>query len=181
MKIGLIGAQGVGKTTLLNALANERCFKNYAVCDEVTRWVREFNLAINEDGNDQTQELIALKHIYNIRMHPKMITDRTMLDCLVYTRWLHENNKVSDKCLSHMQLIFDTIWSDYDYTFYIEPEFDIEDDGVRSTNLSFRDRIVKLFDQALFEDVWEEENCYRIGGSVQERVDRIKQIIGINY
>jgi nicotinamide riboside kinase len=35
----------------------------------------------------------------------------------------------------------------YDYIFYLKPEFDIVDDGTRSTNTQFRDDIVELFDR----------------------------------
>ena len=40
MRIGITGAQSVGKTTLLNALRSEKLFDDYTICDEVTRRVK---------------------------------------------------------------------------------------------------------------------------------------------
>jgi len=80
MRIGITGAQSVGKTTLLNALRSEKLFKDYAICDEVTRRVKSYGLPINEGGTDTTQRLIMNEHIYNAFMHEDMLTDRTALD-----------------------------------------------------------------------------------------------------
>jgi hypothetical protein len=45
---GISGAQSVGKTTLLNALRSEPTFKDYSICDEVTRRVKSYGLLIND-------------------------------------------------------------------------------------------------------------------------------------
>lgn len=175
MKIGLSGAQGVGKTTLLNALRKDKDFKNYAFCDEVTRWVKSIGFNINESGNDSTQYMIAMRHIYNLRMHDVFVTDRTMLDCLVYTRYLHENNQVSDECLQEITKIFKVINKDYTKLFYILPEVPVEDDGVRSAAPEFRARIEELFKLALIEDV--DVPYIILRGTVKERVNLIKENI----
>ena len=91
MKIGIAGAQSTGKTTLLNALRSEPCFKDFSICDEVTRRVKSYNLPINEQGGDITQKLIMHEHIVNVFMHDDMITDRTVLDGVVYTHYLCHN------------------------------------------------------------------------------------------
>ena len=80
MKIGITGAQSVGKTTLLNALRSEKLFKDYVICDEVTRRVKSYGLPINEEGTDITQRLIMNEHIVNVFMYGNMLTDRTALD-----------------------------------------------------------------------------------------------------
>ena len=48
MRIGITGAQSVGKTTLLNALRSEKLFDDYTICDEVTRRVKSYGLPIIE-------------------------------------------------------------------------------------------------------------------------------------
>ena len=171
-KIGICGAQSVGKTTLLNALKQEKRFSDYKFCDEVTRWVGKLGLPINEQGTDDTQFLIAMKHIYNLRLNDRFITDRTIIDCYVYSKWLYNKGKLSEACLNEIHRIAKTIISDYNQIFYIKPEFEIKDDGVRSTDLSFRDEIVTLFEDALFEFL---DNDYIIlSGSVDERVKQFK-------
>jgi nicotinamide riboside kinase len=174
MKIGITGAQSVGKTTLLNALRSEKRFKNYIVCDEVTREIKDMGFDINEAGSDLTQILIMQKHIANVFMYEDMLTDRTALDGLVYTAYLHNHSKVSRKTLTKVKAIYDKLISSYDYIFYIRPEFDIVDDGVRSVSLDFRDEISDLFEGFITELPREHVT---VSGSVRERVDQVLKVI----
>jgi GTPase SAR1 family protein len=175
VKLGICGAQSVGKTTLLNALRSEKCFKEYAIRNEVTRTVREYGLAINENGSDITQKLIMKEHIYNQVMFDNMITDRTSLDGIVYTCWLFTQGRVTQECYNECVAIFLKTISKYDYVFYIKPEFPIEDDGVRSSSQEWQDEIVKLFDK--FIDDYK-LNVINVSGSVRERVNIILNTIG---
>ena len=170
MRIGITGAQSVGKTTLLNALRSEKLFKDYIICDEVTRRVKGYGLPINEEGTDTTQRLIMNEHIVNVFMYGNMLTDRTALDGLVYSAYLYSKNQISANTLKYVREVFNKVWHSYDYVFYIEPEFEIVDDGVRSINKQFRDEIAELF-----EYVIEKENLsmLRVKGSVRNRVNTI--------
>lgn len=170
MRIGISGAQSTGKTTLLNALRSEPFLKSYDVCNEVTRKVASYGLPINESGTDATQQLIMNQHIVNLFMHDKMITDRTSLDGYVYTCYLREHSKVNRETLSYAREVMLKTLPCYDILFYIAPEFDVEDDGIRSTNLVFRDQIVNLFNETI--------NKFNIPvinltGSVRERVQKV--------
>ena len=170
MRIGITGAQSVGKTTLLNALRSEKLFKDYVICDEVTRRVKSYGLPINEEGTDITQRLIMNEHIVNVFMYGNMLTDRTALDGLVYSAYLYNKNQISANTLKYVREVFNKVWHSYDYVFYIEPEFEIVDDGVRSINKQFRDEIAELF-----EYIIEKENLsmLRVKGSVRNRVNTI--------
>jgi GTPase SAR1 family protein len=174
MRIGITGAQSVGKTTLLNALRSEKLFTGYSICDEVTRRVKGYGLPINEDGSDITQKLIMNEHIYNVFMFDNMLTDRTSLDGLVYTTWLYKNNQVSISTLKHVREVFHKVWPKYDYVFYIEPEFEIVDDGIRSVDTSFRDEIAELFDMAIEK---ERLTMHRVRGSVRNRVTSVIDLL----
>jgi nicotinamide riboside kinase len=170
MRIGITGAQSVGKTTLLNALRSEKLFKDYIICDEVTRRVRSYGLPINEEGTDVTQRLIMNEHIVNVFMHGNMLTDRTALDGLVYSTYLYKNNQIAISTMKYVREVFQKVWYSYDYVFYIEPEFDIVDDGVRSTNKEFRDEIADLFEATIEK---EKLSMLRVKGSVRNRVNTI--------
>lgn len=174
MRIGITGAQSVGKTTLLNALRSEKFFKDYAICDEVTRRVKSYGLPINEDGTDVTQLLIMNEHIYNVFMYDNMLTDRTALDGLVYSTYLFKHNKINDKTMGRVRDVFHRIWEQYDYVFYIEPEFEIQDDGTRSIDVGFRDEIVDLFESVIER---KKLSMARVKGSVRKRVDTIIDIL----
>lgn len=174
MRIGISGTQSVGKTTLLNALRSESFFKSYAICDEVTRWVKGLNISINEDGSDKTQELIMMKHVWNVYMHDKMITDRTALDGLVYTHYLHHKGKVSRDTLLLAFNVFNKLRDSYDYLFYIKPEFDLVSDGVRSDNIGFRNDIAAIFDEYINE---QQIKVINVTGSVRERTSIVMDTI----
>lgn len=175
MRIGISGAQSVGKTTLLNALRSEKCFKDYTIRNEVTRSVKALGININESGSDISQQLIMKEHIYNLVMFDNMITDRTALDGLVYTTWLYDSGKVSPECFVETQMIFEKTIKMYDYVFYIAPEFPIEDDGVRSASKEWQNEIVTLFDAII--DTYKVP-VINVSGSVRERVNTILKTIG---
>jgi nicotinamide riboside kinase len=176
VRIGITGAQSVGKTTLLNALRSEDFFNKYTICDEVTREIKQMGFDINEAGSDLTQILIMQKHITNIFMYEDMLTDRTSLDGLVYTTYLYFKGRVKVSTLDKAYEIYKKTIEHYDYLFYIPPEFDLVDDGVRSTDTSFRDGIVEIFEDYL-------EKCPRkvihITGSVRERLNQVMKTIGV--
>lgn len=174
MRIGITGAQSVGKTTLLNALRSEQYLQSYTICDEVTRRVRSYGLPINESGNDITQRLIMQEHVVNVFMNENMITDRTALDGIVYSTYLHKHNQISQSTLQYANDIFEKVWPHYDHVFYIEPEFDIVDDGTRSINVDFRDEIANLFDSFIEK---RKLSMHRVGGSVRNRVETIMNIL----
>lgn len=170
MRIGLAGSQSVGKTTLLNAMRSEKKLKEYTTCDEVTRKVKSYGLPINEHGNNITQKLIMHEHIVNVFMYENMITDRTVLDGLVYSSYLFKRNGIDASTMKYCRNIFNKVWPYYDYVFYIKPEFDLVDDGVRSSDKSFRDEIAELF-----ESIIEIENLkvHKLTGSVRERLTTV--------
>jgi GTPase SAR1 family protein len=175
MKIGISGAQSVGKTTLLNALRSENCFKDYSIRNEVTRSVKALGININESGSDISQQLIMKEHIYNLVVFDNMITDRTSLDGLVYTKWLHNQGKVSEDCYIDAINVFKKTVGMYDHLFYIAPEFPIEDDGVRSSSEQWQNEIVDIFEDTILEFGLK---VVRVSGSVRERVNTILKTIG---
>jgi GTPase SAR1 family protein len=174
MKIGITGAQSVGKTTLLNALRSEKHFTNYKICDEVTRRVKSYGLPINEDGTDVTQRLIMNEHICNVFLYDNILTDRTSLDGLVYSTYLFKHGKISNDTHRYVTDVFHKVWEQYDNVFYIEPEFDIVDDGTRSIDVGFRDEIAQLFEFTIDK---KKLSMHRVTGSVRNRVNTIIDIL----
>lgn len=170
MKIGITGAQSVGKTTLLNALRSEKIFRDYVICDEVTRRVKSYGLPINEDGNETTQRLIMNEHIVNVFLHENMLTDRTALDGLVYSTYLYKHAKINQPTLEYISQIFDKIWAEYDHVFYIQPEFVMVDDGTRSVDVNFRNEIVDIFNNIIDK---KKLSVHNVHGSVRNRVTTI--------
>lgn len=173
MRIGISGAQSVGKTTLLSALRSERIFQDYEICNEVTRRVASYGLPINEGGTSITQKLIMQEHIVNVFMYEDMITDRTALDGIVYTEYLRINGKLSSEDYQEVKRIFSKVIPMYDYLFYIPPEFPIVDDGVRSTDEKFREEIAYIFESKIKKY---DLKVIRVSGSVRDRVTKVVNI-----
>ena len=84
------------------------------------------------------------------------------------------HKKVSDTTLKKAKVMYDRIISQYDYLFYIRPEFDIVDDGVRSIDPNFRDEISEIFEGFITELPRE---ITIVSGSVRERLDQVMKYI----
>lgn len=168
LKIGICGAHSVGKTTLLNALRSEPLFENYVIADEVTRKLKKRGMKINEAGDDDTQIAVMDSHIVNAYLYDNMITDRTAVDGYVYTAWLFSEGKVSEETLAYADMVMKKLVPVYNVIFYIKPEFDIANDGVRSIDQKFRDEIADLFEITIINN----KIPYQpLTGSVRERVN----------
>jgi nicotinamide riboside kinase len=173
MLISFSGAQSTGKSTLLKMW--QEAIPEWDYIPEVTRLVkREYDLPINEDGNDLTQTMIMGEHLRNafIKREKHAILDRCSLDGLVYTHWLCDNKKVSVGAYSHARYVFDNTIDKYDLIIYTSPEdVPVVDDGERSINIKFREEIIELFEQYLI--TIPERKLLRVRGDVRQRIDQI--------
>ena len=171
MKIAFTGAQSTGKTTLLNEMKD--ILPQYSFIDEITRSIISHDVKINEDGTDKTQILIMNSHFRN-SLIPDTVMDRCALDGVVYTRYLYNRGQVTEEVMDYAEQVFDSIINSYNYIFYLVPEFDIVNDGVRSIDLDFRNQIVDLFNKYIEEC---EVPVIKLTGSLHERVTQIKEAI----
>lgn len=184
MIIGFTGAQSTGKTTLLNA-CKEIYKDEFAFIDEVTRAVqREYNVSINEDGTDITQLLIINRHIENMmKTHDTskrgLMLDRCIVDGLVYTGYLALEGKVSKWVLNYAKNVLNILVPRMHKIFYTDPvDVKLIDDGVRSVDLDFREKIIHIFD-IVFE-LYDEQlmnKVVRLKGTVEERLEQIKMTL----
>ena len=174
MKIAFTGAQSTGKTTLLNRLKHDPMFNlEFEFIDEITRRMTKKGLKINEGGDDMTQLLIMNSHIKN-SLIDNVIVDRCVLDGLVYTDWMCRKGKVQQWVLEYADNVFKMLIGRYDHIFYLVPEFGIEDDGVRSTDIDFRNEIVILFEKYI--KAWDIP-VIKLTGTVEQRLNKIKETI----
>ena len=68
-----------------------------------------------------------------------------------------------------------TLLSEYDYLFYISPEgVEMEDNGVRETDLKYREKIDDIIQNQLDFNKHKIKNCIKIKGTIQERITQIK-------
>jgi deoxyadenosine/deoxycytidine kinase len=177
MKIGVTGAQGTGKSTLLESIRTSNELPGHLFCVETTRWVQSLGFDINEAGGDLTQLMIMYRHIEVMNV-PNFITDRTVIDGYVYTKWLYEQGRVSRSVYDFATIVFEREVERLDYIFFIEPEFDLIGDGVRSTDASWRDSIHNSMVDTIAEF---NIPVIKLTGSVEARTKQfLKTIKGTN-
>lgn len=183
MIISFSGPQCIGKTTLLRE-CKQRYGDQFVFVDEVTRLVkRQYNVQINEAGNDITQCLIINKHIENSLMsHDKsgVILDRCIIDGLCYTGFLYLEGKVSKWVMDYAKGIYHKIVDKLDYIIYPDP-YDVElvDDGERSIDIDFRNKMIEIFETVLTGSYGYniKNKIVRVKGTVEERMKDINIIL----
>jgi len=178
MLISFSGAQSTGKTTLLNHLQSRN--SDFEFVPEVTRLVsRTLNLPINEKGTTLTQIMIIAEHIKNVYSNTaeNCIFDRCILDGVVYTQWLKQQDQVKGGTYLTAVNVFNDLISKYDIIFYTSPEdVPLEDDGERSVNVKFRDEIINLF-KIYMSNL---DNVITLRGTVEERLITIKNTLALH-
>ena len=158
MKIALIGAQGVGKTTLSRMLMER--FDNAYIVKET---VRDCPYPVDQQADFKTEWWVLSHSILEEREADEkkfslVIADRCLLDISVYTKLIQETD---EKRISKnkRKLIDDVIsrWLDespYEMIFFlkVDPEIwskrDLED-GFRSTDMGWYQTLTQQFELAL--------------------------------
>jgi len=177
------GAQSTGKTTLLKKLYAENGDYPFSFIPEVTRLVsREYNMPINESGDDLTQMLIMTEHVRNIYKNRAdhlirgvhQIFDRCALDGIVYSLWLLEEGKISRPCYDACDLIWKNLKDKYNIIFYTSPDdVKLVDDGERSPDERFRNEIINIFNIFLERENFDCE-IVTLKGSVKDRLKTVR-------
>ncbi len=173
MRIAITGAQSTGKSTLLRYLKQDDDLKGFEFIDELTRKIAAKGININEEGSNMSQIFTVTIHAENI-VKDHFISDRCALDGLVYTKWLFDQGKVDKWILDYAIGVAKEVIPRYDYIFYLPAEIPIEDDGVRSADVKFRDDIVALFEKYTKELG---VKLIELSGSVKDRAKLFKRVL----
>lgn len=134
-RIGIIGAAGVGKTTLSNDLASE--LRNLGKTVEVSNeFAREYIQKFGEPKNSQVQTIFLQKQVEREAKTSSeyLISDSPVILSLIYGLELGSLGDLQD-CFCFSNLI-ETLFQlklnkFYDFLFYIPREIEFEKDGVR--------------------------------------------------
>lgn len=149
MRIAISGVQCTGKTTLLNALKKVNALKDYTFIPEVIRGiVKSKGISINENSTDSGQIAILNAHLDNLK-NENFIADRSLIDCMAYTVYAFNHHQITPRTFWKVVSEFRDNVKNYDLVFYIKPEFEMQEDGVRSTDKAFRDEVKGYMEKAL--------------------------------
>lgn len=178
MKIGFCGTVSVGKTTLVNALAELPEFKEYQTATERSKYLRDLGIPLNTDSTVKGQTIFLAERAAEL-MNEKIITDRTVIDVMAFTM------KAESISLSEYEVFEDyakLLIEEYDHIFYVSPKgVEIEDNGVRETNSGFRDGIDVFIQYLLYRHRDRIKNLTRLNGSTEERVKTIQDSLVPQY
>ena len=178
MIIAFTGAQSSGKSTLLSKMREDKYFKDWNFEAEITRQLKEkYKLSINEDGDNFTQMITIHSHIdkYLKNKDANCVLDRCCLDALVYTTYLSYNKKCDEELGYYSEYICKKLIEKYDTIFYTDPSIPLVDDGVRSVNVEFRNKVIQLFD--FYIEHFNPKNVIKLAGTVEQRYKIIKKEI----
>ena len=175
MKIGLCGTMSVGKTTLVNALQDTKQFKDYVFRTERSKFLMEQGIPLNTDSTLKGQTIFLAERCSEL-IQENIITDRTVIDVMSFTQNAksipYQDKEAFEKYAS--EFIYD-----YDVIFYISPKgIDVEDNGVRETNVEYRDLIDDTIVELIQKYGHRAGNIEMISGSTEERIEQILAFTG---
>lgn len=178
MRYCLTGTHSTGKSTLLEALKED--YPNHYFNISSTREVTSKQERKLEEVTEETQNKILSgieareKELVEIEKEQDIIMDRSFIDFAAYTLVFGKQGKISKEFAEEIVLgCKRRINSMYDHIFYLPIEFDLVDDGVRSTDESLRVEVDNAI-QAILDGA---SNVTKLTGSVDERRNQIRNII----
>ena len=168
-RIALVGASSTGKTTVYELLKNK--LPKYEFINESTRTVGSYGFPINESGTSETQLAISSFHLEALLKPGNVVLDRCYMDLLVYSNFM---DKISKEAHNYIEDTWNRVKNEYTHYIYFPIEFKSVDDGVRSVNEEWREKIDKEF-QLLLEGV--RKPYLTVTGSPLQRVEQILEFI----
>jgi thymidylate kinase len=176
MKIGFCGTMSVGKTTLVNALKELPEFKDYQFRTERSKYLMELGIPLNTDSTIKGQ-IVFLAERASELMCENIITDRTVIDVIAFTKAAKSIDYHEAEDFIHLAT---RILPEYDYLFYVSPEgVEIEDNGVRETDIEYRNLIDFIIKHQLDSNKWRIKNLVNIKGSTEERIAQVKSALSL--
>lgn len=170
MKIAIIGAQGVGKTTLAKQI--NKHYPDFKILPEAARLAKEAGYNLDETATTETELWLIAKQIDLENTEGKWVADRSSIDLLAYIHHLFAKES------SLIEFATKTLvprFSMYDLVIHLPSgQFTIENDGLRSTDEKFQQSI-----DGRIRDILKKHKIpfSEIVGSPEERLARVKKLI----
>ena len=174
MKIGLCGTMSVGKTTLVNALKELPEFSDYNFATERSKYLRDLGIPLNTDSTLKGQVIFLAERAAEL-LQENIITDRTVVDVMAFTKAAESINYYEAEAFNDLAK---NLLHEYDYIFYVSPVgVEMEDNGVRETDLEYRNLIDFLIGLNLQRNKLRIKNLVTLSGTTEERIAQMKETI----
>jgi nicotinamide riboside kinase len=175
-KIGLAGSISVGKSSLVKELAKLEQFKGYKIETERSQEIRDKGVKLNTDSTLLGQTVFASYRCLEL-LHPDMITDRSIIDVMAFTNLSKSMSTVEKESFCDYA---SNIIPLYDHIFYVSPEgVELEDNGIRIFDAEYRDQIDIEIKRLLSIYGSKINKFHTISGSVEERIEQVKQALSL--
>ena len=176
MKVALIGTQSTGKSSILRGL-NEK-YQPYIVKSLTRKMINENpGLPCNKNGDEETQWKFFNLYYDLFDTRSELISDRSMIDVLAYSKWLCRHGKESPTAfLRKMDILVGFTRRDPNTQYiYIPITFPIVGDGVREEDEDYR-RELDSYYRFILTDLSHLEwfKCRKLESTTKE--DRIKEV-----
>ena len=172
MKIAIIGAQGVGKTTLAQQINKE--YPQFQILPEAARLAQKAGYKLDHTATVETELWLINKQIELESEENHWVADRCGIDLLAYIQFLfsHEN-----KLIEFATKTLVPKFNNYDLVVYLPSgEFAIEDDGLRTTDLKFQKDIDNQIKDILDKN---KIKFIKIVGAPEERLEEVKKLLNL--
>jgi len=172
MRIGLTGTMSVGKTTLAKALGEIDQFKDHSVHTERSKYLRDLGIPLNTDSTLAGQFVFLAERATEL-LYSNIITDRTIWDVCAFTLGAQSIDQFDKRSFVEAAM---TLRNNYDFVVYVSPNgVDMEDNGVRTTNLEYRSKIDEVIKLSL--DEFPPSKLIMVEGTTEQRISTILQNI----
>jgi deoxyadenosine/deoxycytidine kinase len=172
MKIGLVGTMSVGKTTLAKALGETDRFKDHNVQTERSKYLSNLGIPLNTDSTLPGQFIFLAERATEL-LQPNIITDRTIWDVCAFTLSAKSISDSEKRAFVEAAMCLKDY---YDVVIYVSPRgVDMENNGIRETDLGYRMKIDNAIQLALEE--FKPKRLISVEGTTDERIVTILQNI----
>lgn len=172
MRIGLAGTMSVGKTTLAKALGEIDQFKDYNVQTERSKYLRDLGIPLNTDSTLPGQFVFLAERATEL-LYSNIITDRTIWDVCAFTLGAKSIDEFDKRTFVEAAMM---LRNQYDLVVYVSPNgVEVEDNGVRTTDLDYRNKIDNVIKLSLEE--FKPSKLITVEGTTEQRIATILQNI----
>jgi hypothetical protein len=130
--------------------------------------LRDLGVALNTDSTLKGQLVFAAERSIEL-MHDNIITDRTVYDVCAFTLSAKSIGWTEKRYFTDLLM---QLRDDYDAIIYVSPEgVDIEDNGVRTIDAEYRDKIDNTISEMLIS--YPPKKLITVKGTTEERINTI--------
>jgi predicted ATPase len=176
MRIGIMGAQSVGKTTLLKELVGCPELLGHAFIPGLSRLAQKrTGVKLNQEANFDTQKELVKNMTYHVKLFENLVTDRTFLDIYAYTVYMHETGVLDSQQVNYIRQRVFKYQPLFDLVVYLRPEFPPVEDGVRSADPAYAIGIAACMERVVHNNGYLRANyLLEVSGATEARAEAVK-------